>query len=265
MNLVYRGRGDAVPAVDGTVLTEWDVLPADLLPALASADALLVLDPTSFPFEALRPADWDVPVMISLLGLDEDDITALPEDALRRLLPHDAVVSDRATWRAVSADRAWPEGTWLGADLDAASRRFVASADRASKAATRARAAVLRQQLQQVHPWTAWDADGSVRALRAALPSYIEWVDAGPAAAVVGSGVPDAPSLARWWEAVSEGGSLVLLAEVVGVGRPAATDVRDRVLAAGPLDVRLADVESVVERSSPHRTAAVFTFTRGDG
>jgi hypothetical protein len=268
MNLLYRGRLDAAPAAQAEVLGEWDVLPADLLPRLASARTLVVLDPVSFPFESLRPADWDVPVLLSLLDLGPDDVTALGDDALRRLLPGDGVVAEAATWQLASSGRRWPDAMWLGSDRDAATERFLTSADRTTKAAMRARAAVLRQQLQQVHPWTAWDADDSVAGFRPALPSYIEWVESGPAAAVVASGAPDEATALRWWEAVAPGGVLVLLAEVVtlpgGPTRIAASEVLQRVLAAGPADAWLADVESVPERSDPHRSAAVFTFKRGD-
>jgi len=269
MTLIYRGRLDAAPAAQGEVLGEWDVLPADLLPRLATADALVVLDPVSFPFESLRPADWDVPVLVSLLGLGADDIAALGDDALRRLLPGDAVVAEAAAWDLASADRAWPDAMWLGpATASGVVERFLAGADRDAKASIRARAVVLRRQLQQLHPWTAFDAGGSASRFRPALPSYIDWVGTPPAAVVVaGDLAPDADPAALW-EAVAPGGALVVLAEVVtvpgGPERAAATEVRDRVLAAGPAGALLADVESVPERPGPHRTAAVFTFLRGD-
>lgn len=268
MTLFYRGRLEAPPAAGTIVLDEWGVLPTDLLPRLAGAGALVIADPVSFPFESLRAADWDTPMLVSLLGLVAEDITAL-DGVLHRLMPGDGVVADASNWASASAGRRLHPDLWLGSALDFAVERFLSGADRERKAALTARTGVLRTQLQHFHPGTAWDADGSLAPVRSVLPWYIEWRETGPAEAVVaGAGIPEESSRLRsLWDAVEPGGVLLVLADVVPVaGGPdprRARQVRDLVLGAAPHGAALADVESIRVRTTPHRTNAVFAFTRG--
>src|SRR5215204_228685 len=74
----YAGRfseevsGAGLPG-DHTVLSDWDVLPAQLASALEPASILVVLDMFSFPFESLTGDLVDVPLILLLpTGLDDD-------------------------------------------------------------------------------------------------------------------------------------------------------------------------------------------------
>ena len=81
--VVYAGRfADRISASDlpegCAVLSEWDVLPAKLAPCLESATALVILDVFSFPFEAMIPEQWDVPLVVGLpAGYDADFLEAV--------------------------------------------------------------------------------------------------------------------------------------------------------------------------------------------
>jgi ubiquinone/menaquinone biosynthesis C-methylase UbiE len=72
----YAGRfseevADAGLPGDHTVLSDWDVLPAQLSAALERASVLVVLDMLSFPFESLTDDLQDVPLILLLpAGLD---------------------------------------------------------------------------------------------------------------------------------------------------------------------------------------------------
>src|SRR5918995_797017 len=48
------------------LLGDWDVLPARLAAVMERADTLVVLDPLSFPFEALTGTQQDVPLIVVL-------------------------------------------------------------------------------------------------------------------------------------------------------------------------------------------------------
>src|SRR5215217_4714853 len=72
----YAGRfseevsGAGLPG-DHTVLSDWEVLPAQLASALEPASILVVLDMFSFPFESLAGDLADVPLILLLpTGLD---------------------------------------------------------------------------------------------------------------------------------------------------------------------------------------------------
>ena len=79
----YAGRfseevsGAGLPG-DHTVLSDWDVLPAQLAPALEPASILVVLDMFSFPFESLAGDLADVPLILLLpTGLDATFLTTV--------------------------------------------------------------------------------------------------------------------------------------------------------------------------------------------
>jgi SAM-dependent methyltransferase len=79
----YAGRfseevsGAGLPG-DHTVLSDWDVLPAQLASALESASILVVLDMFSFPFESLAGDLVDVPLILLLpTGLDANFLTTV--------------------------------------------------------------------------------------------------------------------------------------------------------------------------------------------
>jgi SAM-dependent methyltransferase len=112
--VVYAGRfvdrmGD-LP--DGrTVLGDWDVLPSQLASALERATALVVLDPFSFPFEAMKD-QRDVPLILVLPG--EFDAAFLSSvfgrPAFERLGFFDRVATgDAALWEELRARYRWVE------------------------------------------------------------------------------------------------------------------------------------------------------------
>lgn len=81
--VVYAGRlagrisGPDLPG-GCAVLSEWDVLPAKLAAYLEGATALVILDLFSFPFEAMTPEQWDVPLIVVLpSGYDADFLEAV--------------------------------------------------------------------------------------------------------------------------------------------------------------------------------------------
>jgi ubiquinone/menaquinone biosynthesis C-methylase UbiE len=69
--LVYAGRfadriSDEELPENVNVLDDWEVLPWQLAPAVRNATALIILDPFSFPFEAMAEEQWDVPLVLVL-------------------------------------------------------------------------------------------------------------------------------------------------------------------------------------------------------
>jgi SAM-dependent methyltransferase len=79
----YAGRfseevsGAGLPG-DHTVLSDWEVLPAQLASALEPASILVVLDMFSFPFESLAGDLVDVPLILLLpTGLDANFLTTV--------------------------------------------------------------------------------------------------------------------------------------------------------------------------------------------
>jgi len=98
--VIYAGRfarelASVVP--EGCeVLSEWDVLPRALAGALKRATALVVLDPLSFPFEAVEGEGWTVPLMmVPPTGFDPEALGALFGLGLfGRLGPFDCVATD---------------------------------------------------------------------------------------------------------------------------------------------------------------------------
>src|SRR5829696_370282 len=101
----YAGRfsedvTDAGMRADHIVLSDWDVLPAQLTSALERASVLVVLDMFSFPFESLTGDLVDVPLILLLpTGWDADFLaTVFGKAAFSRLGFFDrvAVADDRS-------------------------------------------------------------------------------------------------------------------------------------------------------------------------
>jgi SAM-dependent methyltransferase len=86
--VVYAGRlADRVAGADlpddRPVLSEWDVLPSHLAAAMERAPALVILDPFSFPFEAMTQDQWDVPLVLALPSeFDAEFLSAVFGEAL---------------------------------------------------------------------------------------------------------------------------------------------------------------------------------------
>ena len=89
---------------DHTVLSDWEVLPAQLASALEPASILVVLDMFSFPFESLAGDLADVPLILLLpTGLDANILTTVfGKAAFSRLGFFDRVaVADNDLWDEV--------------------------------------------------------------------------------------------------------------------------------------------------------------------
>lgn len=92
------------------ILNRWQVLPRQLAPVLRNASALAVLDPLSFPSEALTDEQWDVPMLTTLPpSLDFEALTTVFGPALfERLGPFDRVaVPDTALWDRLRLRYSW--------------------------------------------------------------------------------------------------------------------------------------------------------------
>ena len=102
----YAGRfseevTDAGMPADHIVLSDWDVLPAQLTSALERASVLVVLDMFSFPFESLTGDLVDVPLILLLpSGLDANFLaTVFGKAAFARLGFFDRIAaSDDGLW-----------------------------------------------------------------------------------------------------------------------------------------------------------------------
>jgi hypothetical protein len=153
---VYTGRLPA-PEVGGAagveIMDGWDAVPRRLLPAVAAAGGLIVLDPLSFPFDALRDDDRDVPLAVALPpGMDPDVVVdLLGEPLLRHLGPGDRVAADEAQWALLRRAGTWSDTLRLPADpadgeaVIAASLRPGALATRPEKARIRRRRAAIAE------------------------------------------------------------------------------------------------------------------------
>lgn len=95
------------------LLGDWDVLPAQLAAAMERADTLVVLDPLSFPFEALTGTQQDVPLIVVLpWELDVDTLVAVfGEPVFARLGFFDRVATpDSSVWELLCRRYGWAEG-----------------------------------------------------------------------------------------------------------------------------------------------------------
>jgi ubiquinone/menaquinone biosynthesis C-methylase UbiE len=95
------------------VLGEQDVLPHKLGGVINRANALILLDLPTFPFEAMTGDRWDVPMVVVIpSGLDVDTlITNFGPVLLERLGFFDRiVVPDSATWDGLRWKYHWAEG-----------------------------------------------------------------------------------------------------------------------------------------------------------
>ena len=68
---LYAGRfadqvKESVLTEDCSVLSEWDVMPSQLAAVVDEANVLIILDPLSFPFEALGGGRMDIPLVLLL-------------------------------------------------------------------------------------------------------------------------------------------------------------------------------------------------------
>lgn len=108
-----RLRGTIAEGVDG-----WNCNRPELLLLIENASELIVLDPLSFPWEMLRPTDWDIPFVIALpSNLDAHDISLiLGASMLSHLTPFDVLIEHRPAVReALTAEWGLDERMWLSA------------------------------------------------------------------------------------------------------------------------------------------------------
>jgi len=94
--VIWGGRWSASTSVGGA-RDGWNSDRTDLLAQLDGAAELVVLDALSFPWETMRPTDFDIPMVLALPAtLDATAIEQVLGDVvLDRLTPHDVVVESR--------------------------------------------------------------------------------------------------------------------------------------------------------------------------
>jgi hypothetical protein len=100
-----------------TLLSDWDVLPAQLADATEGAMSLVVLDLFSFPFEALTGTQRDLPLVLVLpSGLDAELLTTVfGEVVFGRLDFFDRVATpDSVVWETLRRRYGWVEGQLIG-------------------------------------------------------------------------------------------------------------------------------------------------------
>ena len=115
--VIYAGRSlDQVAGADlpggCIVLGEQDALPHKIAGALDRASALVILDPASFPLEAMTDDHWDIPMVVVLPSrLDADSSAATSGSALlERLDLFDRIVApDSHLWEELSRRYRWSE------------------------------------------------------------------------------------------------------------------------------------------------------------
>jgi SAM-dependent methyltransferase len=114
----YAGRlveqvADAELPEGCELLGDWDVLPAQLAAAMEHADTLVVLDPLSFPFEALTGTQQDVPLIVVLPSEHDVDflVAVLGKPVFARLGFFDRVATpDPGVWEVLRRRYGWAEG-----------------------------------------------------------------------------------------------------------------------------------------------------------
>jgi hypothetical protein len=152
-SLYYAGRrGDLTAPSGWTYLDSWSVLPVRLGPLLDEAEHLTVRDPMSFPFDAMRDDDRDVPLAVELPGeWDADDLTRLfGAPLLDHLTPFDAIVlRDEETWRALRARYSWPAAVRVAPEVIDDAVQPTRLGTRRQKSAYRQLGALIRPRLGQ--------------------------------------------------------------------------------------------------------------------
>jgi SAM-dependent methyltransferase len=115
--VIYAGRfADRVaqPPGSSAVLSDWDVLPARLAAGLEEATALVVLDPFSFPFEAMTVEQWDLPIIPLLPARYDADFlqSVFGAPLFERLTFFDrvAVPEGSPVWEDLRRRYRWTEG-----------------------------------------------------------------------------------------------------------------------------------------------------------
>lgn len=93
------------------LLSDWDVLPQSLSAALDRANALVLLDLFSFPYETLSERQWEVPLVAALPGgFDAEFLDAVFGGPLfERLGFFDRIVAEDAIWEELSRRYRWAE------------------------------------------------------------------------------------------------------------------------------------------------------------
>ena len=117
----YAGRffdrvADASLPGECDILSDWDVLSAQLDAALERTSTLAVLDPFSFPFEAVVGDRADVPLILVLPpGFDADFLTTVfGAPAFERLGFFDRIATgDDTLWQKLRRRYGWAEGQRL--------------------------------------------------------------------------------------------------------------------------------------------------------
>ncbi len=113
----YAGRfADRVREVglpeDCPVLNEWEVVPSQLAAAMDEATVLVVLDPLSFPFEAMDGDHWDVPLVVLLPTEFEPEVLdgMFETPVFRRLGFFDRIATGSIElWESLSRKYRWTE------------------------------------------------------------------------------------------------------------------------------------------------------------
>ena len=106
-----RFRDTIAEGLDG-----WICGRSELLLLIENASELVVLDPLSFPWETLRPADWDIPFVVALpSNLDANDISLVfGASMLSHLTPFDVLIDHRPAVReALTAEWGLDQRMWL--------------------------------------------------------------------------------------------------------------------------------------------------------
>lgn len=116
--VIYAGRfanrfNGEIP--DTEVLSEWDVLPTELTSIMEKASFLVVLDPLSFPFEAITEEQWNVPLFVVLPDYDADSLVSIFGTAFfEKLEPFDRVATtDPALWEDLRRRYSWPQNRYV--------------------------------------------------------------------------------------------------------------------------------------------------------
>ena len=124
--VIYAGRfvdqiaGAGLPG-DCVVLGERDTLPHKLTGALDRANALVFLDPLSFPFDAMTESQWEVPIVAVLpSSAGAESLTSdLGPVLFERLGVFDRIVApDPALWDELRRKYRWAESQRVPATSD---------------------------------------------------------------------------------------------------------------------------------------------------